>query len=725
METGKLIKEENAYKERWGNFRGRKRTFLAMGNDKKKIGLPLSGEAGVKKTWSVRLKLSRWNLIAGIAVLVCAAVFFTWEVILYHLAEEPELGLSAFVGYGVGFWVLSLVTAGVCLLEVKLPVWPARILSWALLLLLPLGAFVAVDVINSTRIFDFSFWTGFANYLCYLMVFALVYAISRRVWVTALAGGLVFLVFGIANYFVVQFRGQPILPWDIQGFGTALTVSGGYTYKPTPVMTVACMGFLLIVALCVKLDPREKPGKTFRFAERGVAFGVAAALFVMLFPLDALTGLGISVWAWNQKTSSEITGVTAGFFANIQFLMVDKPEGYSNAQVEEVSEEASEVEEPEPVGEPERYPTIIAVMNESFTDMGAVGEGNITLEPDNLPFFHSLQESGEVVWGTAYSSVYGGNTCNSEYEFLTGNTTAFLPAGSKPYQQYVDHDQTSLVSLLKDTYDYQCIAIHPGQRSAWQRDTAYEYLGFDQFIDVSQFDVHRKLEHGLTSDISSYNQVIYEYEHRDKDRPLFLFNVTIQNHGGYEDEDYETTVQVKEAPGEYPQAEQYLSLIQKSDEGLEYLIDYFSQEEEPVVILFFGDHWPNLEKGFLSLMLGEDSDELSFENLMREYQVPFMIWANYDLEGEEIEAVSLNYLSGLLLRAAGLEGTDYTNYLEDLRQTLPVITAVGTLDKDGIWYKSGEATPYDNLLNEYNILEYNNAFGGDGKNMDAFTLAVG
>ena len=601
----------------------------------------------------------------------------------------------------------------------------ARVLGWVLLLLLPLGAFVAVDCVNSTRILNFSFWTGLANYLCYSMVFALAFALTRRVWATAILGGLLFLVFGFANYFVVQFRGQPILPWDIQGFGTALTVSGGYVYEPTPLMTLVAMAFLFVVALCVKTAPREKPGKTLRLAERTISLGVGVMLFVMLFPMDVMTDMGISVWAWNQKTSSEITGITAGFFANIQFLMVDKPEGYSSAQVEEVSEEASQLEEPEPVGEPEQLPTIIAIMNESFTDMGAVGEGSITLEPDNLSFFHSLQESGDVVWGTAYSSVYGGNTCNSEYEFLTGNTTAFLPTGSKPYQQYVDHEQTSLVSLLKDTYDYECIAIHPGQRSAWQRDTAYEYLGFDEFIDVSQFDVHRTLEHGMTSDASSYDQVIYEYEHRDEDKPLFLFNVTIQNHGGYENEDFENTVQIKEAPGEYPQAEQYLSLVQKSDEALEDLIGYFSQQEDPVVILFFGDHWPNLEEEFYSLLLGDNADDLSFKNVMREYQVPFMIWANYDLEGEEIEAVSLNYLSGLLLRAANLEGTDYINFLEDLRQTLPVITAMGVLDKDGNWYKAGETTPYDDLLNEYNILEYNNAFGGDDKNMEAFTLMAG
>ncbi|MFR8126021.1 MAG: LTA synthase family protein [Acutalibacter sp.] len=490
-------------------------------------------------------------------------------------------------------------------------------------------------------------------------------------------------------------------------------------------MTVVAMAYLLTVVVCVKLAPKEKPQKSLRLAERGVAAGVAAFLFVLLFPVNIMSALGISVWAWNQKTSSEITGITAGFFANIQYLMVEKPEGYSAAQVEEVSEEVSQLEEPEPVGDPQELPTIIAVMNESFTDMAATSDGNITLSQDNLPFLHSLQESGEVVWGTAYSSVYGGNTCNSEYEFLTGNTTAFLPSGSKPYQQYVDHEQTSLVSLLKDTYDYECIAIHPGQASAWERDDAYQYLGFDEFIDVSKFDVHRKLEHGLTSDISSYDQVIYEYEHRDKDKPLFLFNVTIQNHGGYEDEDYETTVQVNEVPGEYPQAEQYLSLTKKSDEALEYLIDYFSQQEEPVVILFFGDHWPNLEQDFLSLLLGQDSNALSFENVMREYEVPFLIWANYDLEGEEIEAVSLNYLSGLLLRAAGLEGTDYTTFLENLRQTLPVITAMGVLDCDGNWYKNGDETPYDELLNEYNILEYNNAFGGNGKSMETFTLNIG
>ena len=672
-----------------------------------------------KVKFALSLSLRRWNVLAAAGVLAFCGAFLLLERLLGWEEEDtgtlPIVGGETLLFLGLGFGVALL-----CLLEVRLPLEVRRGIGWAFVLLMPLATFLAVDVINSTNVFSFSTKKILANYICYLMVFALVYAITRRVWATAVAGGLIFLVFGIANYFVVQFRGQPILPWDIQSFSTAVTVAGGYQYVPTQQMAMTALGYFAVVALCVKLCPRGKEGasRRFRIAERAVSFVVSGALFFMLFPMDILTDMGISVWAWNQKTSSELTGITAGFFANIQFVMVDKPEGYSTSRAAQLGEGLAEEEEPEFLGQPEELPTVIAIMNESFTDMQSVGDVEFT--PDNLPFLHSLQESGEVIWGTAYSSVYGGNTCNSEYEFLTGNTTAFLPTGSKPYQQYVDSDQTALPSILK-SYGYRCVAVHPGNRDAWSRDTAYPYLGFDEFIDVSAFDVDRTLTHRLTSDISTYDQLIYEYEHRQEGEPLFLFGVTIQNHGGYEDENFQTTVRVKEAAGEYPQAEQYLSLTKKSDQALEYLLDYFAGQEDPVVVLFFGDHWPNLEEEYLTDLLGTDSTSLGLEDMMREYEVPFVIWANYPLESQEIQAVSLNYLSGLLLRAAGLEGTGYTKFLEQLRQEVPVITAVGTMDKDGNLYAVGESTPYDSLLNDYAVLQYNNAFGGSGKVSSIFT----
>lgn len=675
-----------------------------------------------ERRFGIRFRFKPANIAAAAAVLAASILFFCLSGHL--ILEDPPTGLLPFLMRDVALYgVLTLAAAAICLLEIRLPGLMKRCIGWVFLLILPALAFIAVDCMNNTRIWSFPFLRSLANYLCYFMVFALLYALTRRVTATAAIGGAIFLIYGAANYFTVSFRGSPVLPWDLTTMGTAMDVMGGYNFVTTQAMAVSLLVYFLVLALSAKLCPGREPKLSLRqnLIERGSALLVSIVLFILLFPVNIMTQMKIEVWPWNQKTSSEITGITAGFYANVQFLMVEKPEGYSTGKVAELKAEIEEMENPELLGEPDKKPTIVAVMNESFTDMEAASEGRITLEPDNLPFLHSLQDSGDVIWGTAYSSVFGGNTCNSEYEFLSGNSLSFLPTGSKPYQQYVDHEQTSLVSTLKD-YGYDCIAIHPGQASAWQRDTAYPQFGFDEFISVYDFDVQRTFEHGITSDKSSYDQVIYEYEHHDSDNPLFLFNVTIQNHGGFEDENFRTTIRVAEAAGEYPQTEQYLSLLKKSDESTEYLVDYFSKQDDPVVMIFFGDHWPNLENGFVSSVLGANLDSLTFEDTMRQYQVPFFIWANYPLKAQEIETISLNYLSGLLLRSAGLECTDYNKFVESVRQTFPVLTDVGMYDKDGNLYKNGDETPYDSLLNDYAILQYNNAFGKEQKDNGLFTI---
>lgn len=695
---------------------------------KQKSGLPLkhalgpaNEKSGVYAAWST----GRAILAAAILLLTGLALWFHRTTLLW---EETEQGSPVFcTEFAVVLGGVTLCSVLLCFLELSLPKWAERVGGWIAALLLPLGAFFAVDLINGTRILTFSPLRGFANYLCYLMIFALAYVLCRRVWLTALIGGGACLLFGIANYFVIQFRGQPILPWDISAAATALEVSGGYQYRLTREMVLSLAMLVFAVLLCFRLFPgrKERSTRRGRLLERACALLLSLTLGVLIFPMNLLSHMDISVWPWNQKVSAELTGVMTGFFANIQFLLVEKPEGYSMEAVKELGDKLDSAEEPAPLGNPDGLPTIIVVMNESMTDFQSVGE--LDFAPDNLPFIHSLQGSGDVIWGTAYSSVYGGNTCNSEYEFLTGNTTAFLPTGSKPYQQYVDHEQTALPSILK-SYGYSCTAIHPGNRAAWQRDKAYPHLGFDEFISARSFDVRRDLIHGLTSDASHYDQVIYEYEHRDREQPQFLFTVTIQNHGGYEDNTVPVTVRIRQEKTEgvstgyvaYPQTEQYLSLTKLSDQAFEDFIGYFEEQEDPVVVLFFGDHWPNLETGFLSSLLGADANNLSFEDQMREYQVPFLIWANYPLEGQHVEEISLNYLSGLLLQAAGLEGTDYTKYLENLRQQLPVITDMGTRDRDGNWYKNGDETPYDELLNEYAILQYNNAFGKEEKVRSVF-----
>lgn len=664
---------------------------------------------------------SGWKRILSAALLLlCLGALLWYKADL--LWQETEQGRRFCGGFLAAYLLLTLLSVLLCFVTTNLPLLARRIIGWVMLLLLPVAVFYGVDLMNGTRILTFPVLRWLGNYLCCLLPFLLCYALTRSVFAAVLLGGGASLLFGAANYFVIQFRGQPILPWDISAALTAMEVAGGYRFVLTRPMLLSIAGLLCAALFCLRFCSVKKSElpRARRWVERAAAGACTALLIVLLFPVNILSHMDISVWAWNQKTSSEITGTLAGFVANVQFLMVEKPEGYSEELILHIEEELSDLEEPKPIGMPGKKPTIVVVMNESLTDLQAVGDVEFTT--DNLPFLHSLQQSGSVLWGTAYSSVYGGNTCNSEYEFLTGNTTAFLPSGSKPYQQYVRKAQTALPSIL-DSYGYECTAIHPGNRTAWQRNTAYPNLGFGRFISYREFDTERVLERGLTTDASNFEQVVYTYEHRDQQTPQFIFNVTIQNHGGFEDKDYPITVRVSGDEGRFPQTEQYLSLTKASDEAFQGLLDYFSAQEDPVVVLLFGDHWPNLESGFLKELLQADPNDLSFEDLMREYRVPFLLWANYPLNIEEdgyIDSISLNYLSGLLLRAAGLEGTAYTRFLEHLRPTVPVITAVGVMGQDGVFYKNGDETPYDELLNQYAALQYNNAFDDDGKHSNLF-----
>ena len=139
--------------------------------------------------------------------------------------------------------------------------------------------------------------------------------------------------------------------------------------------------------------------------------------------------------------------------------------------------------------------------------------------------------------GYAYSSVFGGTTANSEYEFLTGNTTAFLPAGTVPYQMYVSPGDPSLVGQM-EALGYTTIAAHPYRSSGWNRPTVYADYGFDEVYFESDFQDRAYMRGdertGYVTDRCDYENLIRWYEEKEEGQPLFLFNVTMQNHSAYQ-----------------------------------------------------------------------------------------------------------------------------------------------------------------------------------------------
>lgn len=577
----------------------------------------------------------------------------------------------------------------------------ALLLQGALLLIPPVTACYLMQFILGAYPWQMSLGAAAANAICMGVLYYLLCALTGRWVISCVLIHILSGIWGAANYFVSVYRGTPILPWDLTALGTASAVSGSYDFTPTWQMALAMAAVLLA---CVLLWRKAGSG---RVAWKG-RLACAALGLLCLIPVvqpARLNWFGIKTDVWDQTGAYRTGGALATFLRNTEFMEVAEPEDTSPERLSEIMDHAGEASIP--LQSSVDHPNIIAIMNESWADFEEFGNLELTQSVTD-----SIASLDNAVWGHAYTSVFGAGTSCSEFEFLTGNSMAFLPSGSIPYQQYILKDTPSLASLLREE-GYETRAFHPGELTSWQRNLAYPLLGFEQFKCGVDMDVPQALEHGYVSDQSDFDQVIWEFEHKEEGQPLFLFNVTIQNHGSYTVKDYPTQVQLADQPGQYPMAEQYLTLASKTDAAFRKLVDYFSQCDEPTLIVMFGDHQPSVEQEFLDKAYGVTQDQMTMAQYMNKYRVPFVIWANYPLELEGPKETSLNFLSQYVLSYSGIPTDSYGRFLWSLQSVVPSLTFVGYQDALGAAYSHLETTDYTPFLQDYQALQYDRLFGGE------------
>ena len=159
--------------------------------------------------------------------------------------------------------------------------------------------------------------------------------------------------------------------------------------------------------------------------------------------------------------------------------------------------------------------------------------------------------------------------------------------------------------------------------------------------------------------------------------------------------------------GDYPIAEQYLTLIKNTDDALEYFLGELEGFDEPTIVLMFGDHQPNIEKSFFEELYGSELGKLSQDDLRRRYHIPFMIWTNYDSEETANIHTSPCFLSGLLMERAGLPKSRVQLYLDELQSESDImqLNPKGYTDHSGVWHSHKDASGLDTYYNlEYAIL---------------------
>lgn len=622
-----------------------------------------------------------------------------------------------------------------------------KIWHFVFFLISPIITMTMTECLNNIFIYDMTYLGFFANYMVILLFLFVVFAISGSFRISMLVANTVCYGFALAHCYIVQFRGTPFIPMDFLSITTGLNVANTYDYTPTYTIIIGTLIFIFLTVIAVK-NKTPKFNTITKIVSRTFMGTFFTCLMCLFYFTSIFADAGVKPDFWNQSRGYRNYGFVFSFFCNTKYLYMSEPSGYDADTVGDYVSSTVDKNESNVIETTGKEPNVICIMNESLSDLSVLGE--FTTNEDYMPFMHSLTEN--TVKGNLYVPVIGAGTSNTEFEFLTGHSTAFLPSGSNAYMLYIKNPIASLVSTLEGQ-GYSSWAFHPYYSSGWNRTNVYKNLGFNSFsflenlIDVSLLNDYSKngsdaeylqslidtyypdrenmLIRQYVSDSYNYDVIIDNYENRDKSQPYFAFNVTMQNHGGYSksSSNFDECIQITSTETYYNKATKYLSLVKASDNAFKELIEYFENVDEPTVICMFGDHQPSIETEFIASLLGVDNiNNLTIEQEQARHVTPFIIWANYDIEEKYIDKLSANYLSSYVLDVAGLKLTEYNKYLLKLSETLPVIDTVGYIDLNNNYYKWSAKSEYTDMLGEYEKIQYNNIFDSEHKNNDIFFL---
>ena len=559
-----------------------------------------------------------------------------------------------------------------------------KILNVVIFVLVPIALFYLMEAYEHNAFEEVREKAQWLNIILFeLLAWLLFFITGKGKWALRILTGLA-MVYGLVNHYIMAFRSTPFVPWDIFSIKTAASVAGNYDFTPTKEVVIITLIFIAIIVLLRFYKFEFGYGIVLRLIPV-LCFGIVLGLFVnLLQDEDFQSDAYLYPFLFTPAHMTKVNGMAVTFAMDLAFVFVEKPAGYSEKGAQEILEEYVTEEVL-----PEELPNIIVIMNEAFSDLSVLGD--FTTNEDYMPYIHSLQDGNEnTITGNMTVSVIGGNTANSEFEFLTGHTMDFFPVGSIPYQQYVKGELPSLASQLKE-YGYETYGMHPYNASGWNRDKVYPWLGFDNAFFLHDFK-GREYIRSYVSDKTAYEKIIETYENKEEGTPLFVFEVTMQNHGGYTDAYKNFTPDIKIQEKNDVVLDRYLSLIKESDAQLENLINYFSEQEEDTIIVFFGDHQPN-DYVANKVFFASGKTSISQSDAENRYLVPYVIWANYDIREGVKEDTDISFLAAKVLKEAGLRTNAYQNFLLELE---------GVLAEDGV----APADLKEEYKNKYQKLQY-------------------
>ena len=522
------------------------------------------------------------------------------------------------------------ILVGICVLTlaiymIDMPVHPVIRILFALVI--PVGCFYTFETLThqmSTMIelakrLNIAFY-----YWLFLFVFFIAgrTSISMAICVAAIA------IIGVGNYFVVMFRSNPIVLWDIYSFETAMSVADNYVFSVDWALAEHIAMFILMLIVGVRTNIRLN--KKILRPILTVAMCIPAYFYISYLWQDNLErNTGLNDTLFNAKYMHSKDGFFVSFILDIHFLQIEEPKNYSDEYALSLLNE----QEVEKVETPEELPDIIAIMDETFSDPAVLGE--FETNKDYMPFVHSILrgEVANTISGYTDVSVLGGNTANSEFELITGMNLDHFGAAEYPYKTVLQNTTTESMATVLKNYGYKAHAIHDNSAAFYDRDLVFSQLGFDTFTTKESMNIKKWTENGWAKD-QILTGCIMDSLDSTKGQD-YVYCISVQGHGDYPTtqiiENPEITVEGIEDEALKNKYTYYVNQVYQMDQFVGKLVKALQQRGEPTILCMYGDHLPSLEI--------EDED-LTYGN---KYQTSYFMWDNIGLKKKDgtIEAYDL------------------------------------------------------------------------------------
>lgn len=592
---------------------------------------------------------------------------------------------------------------------------PAQAVSVLITLVVAATLVFAVELVArgalapTIQFFSQPFRPGWTTVMLFAIVLWLLDALLGRAHYGVLVLAPVVLVLAFVGHQKSYYLGDPLYPADIL-YARQIAELFPLLARQRP-FTAAGIGVGIVVGAVLlvwgwRACRRHLP----RLKLRGRLARLVVALPALAFFTSMMDYASFS-WArdrlqivpimWDQKENYASNGFAIAFALNVPMAKVSAPAGYDGKAIDLIAAD------PVPVSLPTERPDIIMVMSESFWD--PLRLPGVAITPDPLPTVHATST------GHIFSPEFGGMTANIEFEALTGFSNAFLPYGSIPYQQYVRAPMPSLPSFF-DSQGYETLAIHPYQGWFWNRANVYRDFGFERFLSIETLPDTMAYRGPLASDAALTDQIIKQADAARA--PLFLFAVSLQNHGPYEANRYsDPTHSVRSSMPEASNQSllSYAEGVADADKGLKRLMNWAASRERPTVLAFFGDHLPPLgqvyiDSGLLKEMVPPRREPMAA--MLGHHETPLVVWSNKGGAVPDIGTVSPAFLPLILMRTAGITHPYYTGFLGGMRDAFRVIDRNALLKSDGTdildWSRAKVADPD---AASFRLLQYDIMFG--------------